>query len=257
MKENTTKPSIVEICDIPVVNTTRELFSEFAAYDMKECKSPFPKICFSLNGESLSDYHCNKVFREVFKCADYVHADGMSIVNISRILKVKNLRGRIATTDWFHDIAKISAKHRIRHFFLGAKPKTVAKVVEHVRKWYPDLPIAGYHHGYFSKIEEPDIIDKINKSKTDILWIALGRPKQEIFSITWKHALKVKWIKTCGGLFDFLALEKKRAPLWIQKVNLEWAYRFSLEPKRLGSRYIRTGLLSSLIALKYLFKKTG
>lgn len=244
----------VNICGIDVVHATRKQFTEFAVEDILTNKTGVPKICFSLNGESLSDFHSNKSFRELFLRADYVHADGMSIVNMSRALKVTTLPERIATTDWFHDLAKASVDKGIRHFFLGAKPEALQKAMENVKNIYPGLQIAGYHHGYFRKNEEKEIIGKINSSNADIIWVALGRPKQEVLSIAWKGRLKVKWIKTCGGLFDFLSQEKTRAPEIMQKLNLEWLYRMSLEPMRLGPRYLKTNLRALFIALRYRFR---
>lgn len=248
-------PPFVSICDIPVVCLDRNQFTQFAVKDIHAKQGLPPRLCFSLNGESLAEFHGSGAFCEILGRADYIHADGMSIVNLSRHLGGSRLPERIATTDWFHDIAEEAQNSGLRFYFLGGKQKTLKAMLKHVQAAYPRLLIAGSRNGYFSKSDEESIIAEINRSKADILWVGLGRPKQEVISIAWRDRLDVGWIKTCGGLFDFLSKEKMRAPQHMQRLNLEWFYRMMLEPSRLGPRYLKTNIMSIYIASQYILKR--
>lgn len=240
-----------KFCDINIVNQTRE---EFAAYSVAKAKERKKSVSFSLNGESLANYFHVDGFRQMFSHANYVHADGMFIVLASRLLDKKNsLPERIATTDWFHDVARLSEGEGVSHYFLGGDVDTLKKTVRNLRKLYPKLAIAGYHHGYFHESEFCNIIADINKTRPHIVWVGLGRPKQEKIALMIRDSCDVGLIKTCGGLFDFLAGNNQRAPDFMQKAGLEWMYRLYLQPNRLFKRYIITNYQSIRIVLSYKF----
>jgi exopolysaccharide biosynthesis WecB/TagA/CpsF family protein len=102
------------------------------------------------------------------------------------------------------------------------------------------LKIAGRHHGYFPAVQNADVCKAVVDSGAEVLWMALGKPRQEFWSIENRERLRgVAWIKTCGGLYAFLA-GRRRAPLWVQNVGLEWKFRGLQEPPRLGWRYLVT-----------------
>lgn len=210
-----------------------------------------PKLVFSLNGESIALHALDKSFKKLFNQADIIHADGMSAVFASRMTKTP-LPERIATTDFFHDAAKAAIEAGLRFYFLGGTVDENQKAISNVRLLYPNLIIAGYHSGYFSEEEEKAIISDILASKTDVLWIALGRPRQESFAVRHQEILNgVGWIKTCGGLFKFLSGHDKRAPIWLQRMGFEWFYRMIKEPKRLFCRYLKTNTVAVYMLLFY------
>ena len=95
----------------------------------------------------------------------------------------------------------------------------------------------GFHDGFFKEDEETEIVELINKSKPNILFLGLPSPKKEFFVEKYKTQLNVNYVLGVGGFFDILAGAIKRAPVWMQKVGLEWFYRFLQEPKRLFRRY--------------------
>lgn len=240
----------LDFCGIRLVNLSRADFTNCIIESLK--KGNRKKICFSLNGQSLSDFHRSPSFRELLSKGDLIHADGMSIVKASKFVSKERLIERIATTDWFHDIAKSTEDTSITHFFLGAKHEVIVQVVSNIRSLYPNLKIAGYHHGYFKNDNE--IIELLNFNNPDILWVGLGRPKQEKYAILFKEYTNVGLIKTCGGLFDFLSGKNKRAPLWMHNLGLEWLFRLYLEPKRLFKRYFITNIHSLSIFFLYWLK---
>lgn len=225
----------------PHVALTRVQFAELMLQDCigaHDKTERIPKLAFSMNGQALSLAETNADFGMAMKKADYIQADGQSLVFASRLLSGNPLPERIATTDFFHDAAKVAEENGLRFYLLGAKKEVINKAVENIKKMYPELVVAGYRDGYFKKEDEAAICREIVNLKTDVLWIGLGKPSEQYFCLRNKDNLKgVGWVKTCGGLFDFLAGKNKRAPLFMQKLGLEWLFRLALEPKRLFYRY--------------------
>lgn len=128
-------------------------------------------------------------------------------------------------------------------YFLGATEEENAAAVANMRVLYPGLRITGRHHGYFTLEEEPDIIADIAAARPDILWVALGIPREDQFVVRNRARLHgITWIKTCGGLFNFLSGRNRRAPKWMCDSGLEWLYRPMLEPRRLAWRYATTNV---------------
>src|SRR5690606_15329458 len=142
--------------------------------------------------------------------------------------------------------------HKLRFFILGAKEEENRAVVQAIRKLYPDVEIVGRHHGYFPPEDDKRVCDLVRASGADVLWVALGKPRQECWSIRNRQNLKgVGWIKTCGGLYSFLTGDAPRAPAWMQRLGLEWLYRVFEEPKRLGWRYLSTNPIAAYRLLRY------
>jgi exopolysaccharide biosynthesis WecB/TagA/CpsF family protein len=201
-----------------------------------------PALVFtSANGQVLSMCAQDAAIRKLFLDADMVHADGMPLVFASRWLSRKPLPERVATTDLFHDVARLAEARGTTFYLLGATDTTIELAVRRISSLYPRLRICGYRSGYFSKEQEPGIVADINAASPDILWIGMGAPREQAFAMRHRDGLRrVGIIKTSGGLFDFLSGRARRAPDWVQAAGLEWAYRTFLEPQRLAGRYLMT-----------------
>lgn len=208
----------------------------------RACREPvLPKLVFSSNGQGISLAATSRRYTGAMACADLIHADGMSVVLASRLLTSSPLPERIATTDFFHDAARAAQESGIGFFLLGGSDEENAAACGAVRRLYPDLKIAGRHHGYFPAAENTRVCKAVVASGAEVLWVALGKPKQEFWSIENREHLRgLAWIKTCGGLYAFLAERRRRAPSWMQSAGLEWAFRGMQEPLRLGWRYLAT-----------------
>jgi exopolysaccharide biosynthesis WecB/TagA/CpsF family protein len=199
-----------------------------------------PKVVFSSNGQGISLNATDKSFANIMNQADMIHADGQSVVFASKLFTKKPLPDRIATTDFFHNAARKAQESELTFFMLGASEEESKLACEKMKIKYPTLKIIGRRNGYFTEEQNQEVIDEINALKPDVLWVALGKPKQEFWCIEMRDKLDVGWIKTCGGLYAFLAGTAPRAPMWMQNLSLEWLYRVAKAPKRLGWRYMTT-----------------
>lgn len=233
----------VRIANLDTAVTTRRELAQFMVADCldRRQRGLAPRLVFSSNGQGISLAGSDKSFARLMREADIVHADGMSAVFASRLLTKTPLPERIATTDFFHDAAEAASAGGLRFFFLGSTEAQNAAAVEAVARLYPGLAIAGRHHGYFSAEEDEALCARIRMSRADVVWAALGKPRQEQWAVENRDRLHgVGWIKTCGGLYSFLAGDVRRAPPWMQNAGFEWLHRLSQDPARLGPRYILT-----------------
>lgn len=209
-----------------------------------------PFYSTSANGQVLALCGDDPDFLRLMLSADQIHADGMPMVTYSRLFSPHPLPERVATTDLVQAVARRAAEAGATFFFLGAREEVNQRAVEAMQKSHPGLVFAGRRNGYFSLEEEETVVADINNAAPDILWIGLGVPlEQQFVSRNIDRLEHVGVIKTSGGLFDFLSGKNRRAPQWMQRAGLEWAYRAWLEPRRLAMRYITTNpqALSALI----------
>ncbi|WP_462155292.1 WecB/TagA/CpsF family glycosyltransferase [Pseudoalteromonas piscicida] len=121
-------------------------------------------------------------------------------------------------------------------FLLGAKPGVANKAAKLLMQSYPNLKVAGAHHGYFS--DDDAVIKQINESQADIVLVALGSPRQELWIDQNKHKINANCALGVGGLFDFFSGNVPRAPLWMREIGLEWVWRLIQEPKTKFHRYV-------------------
>ncbi|MGE4169521.1 MAG: WecB/TagA/CpsF family glycosyltransferase [Candidatus Margulisiibacteriota bacterium] len=118
-------------------------------------------------------------------------------------------------------------------YFLGAQPEVLEKAVAAVTQTYPQAHVVGAQHGYFQDDAWPAIQDDIQRKQPDIILVALGFPRQEIIIQRLAKVLPKGVAMGVGGVFDVLSGEKKRAPAWVQWLNIEWVYRGLIDPKRM------------------------
>lgn len=178
-----------------------------------------------------------ELLNSVISC-DLINADGQSIVWAVRFLG-KKIPERVAGIDLMEKLVTLSYEKKYKCFFLGAREEAVKEVVDvYSEKFGPEI-IAGYNHGYFSKSEEPAIARQIADSGAQLLFVAIPSPRKENFLYKYKDVLeKVNFTMGVGGSFDVIAKITTRAPVWIQKIGMEWFYRFIQEPKKMWRRYL-------------------
>lgn len=232
---------------------TREKLAEIMVADCLEARKAGsawrPRLVFSSNGQGIALAARDPAFAQVMGEADIVHADGMSVVFASRLLGRDALPERVATTDFIFDACDAAERHGLCFYFLGGREEDNARAVQWVKSRYPRLKVVGRQHGYFSAAEEGRVIEEIAASRPDVLWVGLGKPRQEVFALKLRDRLPgLGWIKTCGGMFDYYSGRAARAPEWMQRNGLEWLFRAVQEP-RLGWRYLTTNLSAAYLLL--------
>ncbi len=164
--------------------------------------------------------------------------DGGPLKSVGRKRGAKEMT-RTTGPSYMGEILKIGG---YRHFFYGSTEETLEKLSENLTKEYPQSTIAGMYSPPFHQLNEEEdqtIIEMINNSNPDFVWIGLGAPKQEKWMAA--HQGKIKGLMVgVGAAFDYYAGNIKRAPQWMQKTNLEWLYRLMQDPIRLHKRYFVT-----------------
>src|ERR1700759_2566189 len=200
-----------------------------------------PLYLTSANGEVLARCSTEPMTDRLFHAADLINADGQPLVTVSWLKSSTPLPERVATTDLFHVVARKAAAAGLTFYMFGADEVENAAAVATVKKTHPNLRIVGHSHGYLRGDALRAKVDEINALAPDYLWIALGVPYEQAFVEEFTPRLtNVGVIKTSGGLFNFLSGSRARAPVGMQNVGLEWAWRIWLEPRRLFWRYLTT-----------------
>ncbi|CAD2078561.1 acetylglucosaminyldiphosphoundecaprenol acetyl-beta-D-mannosaminyltransferase [Jeotgalicoccus coquinae] len=225
----TVKYNTVKLMDIDFINISRYSFLKKIVYPSIEQE----KKCFivTANPEVVIATRDDPDFKTTVKSADYVLADGVGVVNASKLIN-NPIKERVTGVDIMYDLLQYASDNKKKVFFLGASEEVNMKVMDIVKKDYPGLIIAGRKNGYFNKYDDR-IAEQIAATKPDIVFVALGAKRQE----GWIHHYMDKFDKGIfigiGGSFDVLSGQIKRAPeIWI-KLQLEWLYRLLKEPHRM------------------------
>jgi N-acetylglucosaminyldiphosphoundecaprenol N-acetyl-beta-D-mannosaminyltransferase len=123
-------------------------------------------------------------------------------------------------------------------YVLGARSEVLGRALAALRKRFPDLRLVGARHGYFKGHEEAAIVEDIREAAPDVLFVALETPAKELFLARHRDRLQVPFVMGVGGAVDILGGVRRRAPRWLQRLGLEWAFRLAQDPRRLAGRYV-------------------
>lgn len=198
-------------------------------------------VDFLVNAHDRKDKERANELLSVLRSAELVTADGMPLVWLSQMLG-KPLKERVTGADMVPALAERAALEGKSIYLFGGIDGSAKNTAKILQKRYPGLKIAGYSAPYIDlndKIENKVEIARINITQPDILLIALGNPKQEIWFQRFKKYLKVPVSIGIGGTFEFISGATNRAPEWMQRTGLEWIYRMSQDPRRLVNRYVK------------------
>lgn len=167
--------------------------------------------------------------------------DGGPLSSVGRKRGYSDMR-RTTGPELLGEILQISKERGYRHYFYGSTEETLQKLHSNLEKDYPGIQISGMYSPPFRMLTEEEdekIIEQINETKSDFVWVGLGAPKQEQWMAA--HQGKIEGLMIgVGAAFDYYAGNIDRAPMWMQKCNLEWIYRLIQDPKRLFKRYLYT-----------------
>lgn len=180
-------------------------------------------------------------YRKVQNSGAMALPDGQPLSIVSR-LRGYGQAQRVPGPDLMPAILKLSEEKGYKHYFYGSTEKTLAELKKIMLKKYPKLQIAGMYSPPFRQLteeEDAEVVNRINESGADFIWVALGAPKQENWMYAHQNRVNGLMIGV-GAAFDFIAGTTKRAPMWLQKLCMEWAYRIIQDPKRMAPRYLNT-----------------
>lgn len=190
-----------------------------------------PFRVMTLNPEYLYQAQFDRGLLELSRRADIVTADGEGIVWACRVAG-RPVPERVTGIDLMLRLAEKAALCGWSVYLLGAAPGVAAEAADRLCRDYPGLRIAGFHHGYFQEDEESSVAQEIRSARPDLLFVALGAPRQEIWID--RHLVKTGAgvAVGVGGSFDVLAGRVRRAPHWVQRLRLEWLSRLLRQPSR-------------------------
>ncbi len=197
---------------------------------------------------------------DIYRHADLIVCDGMPLVWISRMYGTP-IKEKVSGSDLFPGLCKRAAEKGYRMFFLGAEEGVAAEAARRLSKRFKGLNVVGTYSPTLGFEKDPEemrhIKDMIRGLKPDILIVALGCPKQEIFIARNRDELGVPVSLGLGASVDFEAGKVKRAPKWMADHGLEWAFRLFQDPKRLAKRYLVDDIRIIGLFFKYLKKKSS
>jgi N-acetylglucosaminyldiphosphoundecaprenol N-acetyl-beta-D-mannosaminyltransferase len=243
---NNQETSSVTLLGCPI---TRMGLDDFVSSAEEFIRSKTPHYVAMMNVAKLVKMRSDSDLAESILSADLIGADGVPLVWVSRLFGTP-LPGRVNGTDLMYRLLERAHEKRYRIFFLGAEEVVLQRVLEVVRQEYPGVQIAGWQNGYFTPAQEPAIVNSIRVAEPDILFIAFGTPKKELWVKQYLSAMGVPVIHGVGGSFDVMAGVVPRAPLWLQRSGLEWFFRLLQEPRRMWRRYLVTNTLFVLLVVK-------
>jgi N-acetylglucosaminyldiphosphoundecaprenol N-acetyl-beta-D-mannosaminyltransferase len=217
------------------------------------------KVIYTPNPEIVMGAKDNSSLRQIINKGDLITADGIGLIYASKI-KGKPIKERVRGYDLSIKLLEIANENNYSLYLLGGKDGVAKAASENIQKDYPNVKIAGYHHGYFkgshtgddNSEDEMKIVEDINSSNPDIIFVCLGFPKQEIWIDKNRHRIKGKVILGIGGVLDILSGNLKMTPDIFRKLGVEWLHRLIREPSR-----IKRQIIIPKFMLKVLFSKNA
>lgn len=234
--------------DKNLIPTCNIMGVDIAAIDMQWLLDFTDKYIKDLSGDYMcvSNVHTtvtsweDKNYCEVQNGGIMAIPDGGPLSSVGQKRGFKSMK-RTTGPSYFNEIIKISAEKGYRHYFYGSTQETLEKLYQKLNEDYPGVQIAGMYSPPFCSMIEEDkaIVERINETNPDFVWIGLGAPKQEKW-MAMHQGIVSGFMVGIGAGFDYFAGNIERAPEWMQKNNLEWVYRLIQDPKRLFKRYWHT-----------------
>lgn len=230
-------------------------------YELDSKAETISKICASidsgrkcfvrsdLNVATIVNCQKDPILLKAVNSSDLINIDGMGALWGAKLLDLA-IPERVAGVDLFTELLEVAEKNKYSVYFLGATSQVLTNMIENVSSRLTNLKIAGYNDGYFWG-REAEIVDQINASGANMLFIGIKSPEKEMFIYKWAPKLNVEFVMGVGGSFDVVSGKVKRAPRWMQNSGLEWAFRIYQEPRRMWKRY----LTSNFAFLKMLIQR--
>ncbi len=221
-------PERVDILGIGVDPVTMQ---EAAHRVKKFFEEGVPRMIVTADASGIVQAQSDRQLKDIYENADLVTPDSYGVVWASKRTK-DPIFERVTGVELMEEICKMCAANGYSLFLLGSAPGVAEKARIKIQEKYPTINIVGTHHGYFSKEEEPEIVAEISSLRPQGLIVAMGIPRQEIFIRDNMHLIGASVNIGVGGSFDVLSGNVKRAPVFIQKMRLEWLWRLIMNPRK-------------------------
>lgn len=199
-----------------------------------------PRQIVTVNVDFVKLAKADSAYRRLINTADLSVADGMPLLWAARLIGAP-LPERITGTDLVLGCAQMAAEEGHRLFLLGAGPGVAEQAAEELQRRFPGLTVCGTYappFGPWAEDEDRRIVDGVQAARPDVLFVAFGAPRQDVWIREHMAELNVPVSIGIGGTLNFLAGKIRRAPQWMQDLGLEWLYRVVQEPGRLWKRYL-------------------
>lgn len=248
------KPKVVELLGVNVARVNYHAATQFILQWIKEQQRVY--VCVA-PAATLVDARRHPDYRTAINQAAMITPDGVPVVWLAKAQGVMDLERTYGPT-LMKTVCRRGIELKIKHFLYGASQDVLEKLVVVLKKNDPDIQICGtYAPPYQAKAqvitEEEKVL--INNAKPDILWVALGSPKQDFWMHINRPQIEAPVMVGVGAAFDFISGLKPQAPLWMQTMGLEWLFRLICEPQRLWKRYLIGNFLFIIYAIQDIFKK--
>lgn len=242
-----------KIISIEVTSGRYKAFVDEIIASAKREKSSY--VCVANVHMTIEAYDNNEFAGKVNR-ASIVTPDGMPLVKMFRYLYGER-QERVAGMDLMPDLIKSAAEENVSVYFYGSTEEIVGSVRKRAEELFPNLKIAGVFSPPFRELTEEErksVTERINNSGAGLIFVSLGCPKQERWMSEMTDEINGVMVGV-GGAFQIFAGIKKRAPVWMQKLSLEWLFRLLGDPVRLWKRYLYTNSKFIVLAAWEIFKK--
>lgn len=227
-------PERVEVLGAPIDPWTMEETVE--ATDRIVSGGAFAHL-IGVNADKLLQMRDDPWMDACVRRCEVVNADGASMVMAAERLGVE-VPERVAGVDLMRELCDLAERKGYQIYLLGAKAEVVAKAAEALARDYPALRIVGYRDGYFGEDEFDRVVDEVADARPAIVFVGITSPKKERLIERFRELGATGAFVGVGGTFDVVSGCIPRAPLWMQRANLEWLFRMAQEPRRLVKRYV-------------------
>ncbi len=234
--ESTTRPArdALQLFGLEISNTS---MPQAVDWIVRRVQRKQPALLNFVNAHCLNVACRNTAYRRALGRSTRLLPDG-SGVKLALRLKGENLIENLNGTDLFPPLCAAAQRHGLSLYLLGAAPGVAARMADNMQRRYPGLRIAGTQHGFFEAAHDAAVVADINRSGADILLVAMGVPRQELWLVQHQDRLQTTVNMGVGGLFDFYSGRIRRAPWWLRRLGMEWTWRLLQEPARMWRRYL-------------------
>ena len=190
-----------------------------------------------VNAHCLNLASTNALYRETLNITNLVYADGIGVVWASTFLGGCPLE-KMTGADWIDHICEAATVQKWRIYILASAPGVAATAVHNLQRRYPTIAIVGYCDGFFCAKSVASVLEEIQTTKPDILFVGMGSPQQELWVAQHRNQLQAQVCWTVGALFDYVAGVEARAPRWMRRLALEWCWRLIVDPRGKWKRFL-------------------